>query len=73
METYFFFKRPSSSVFVKCVSYLDLSLRVETPGVNFTNILQEVITHADPKSAKNSIKQTAFFVLLGSARLKAAR
>jgi len=42
-------------------------------GVNFTNILQTAFTHADPKSAKNTVKLSVFFALLGSEHVKAAR
>ena len=41
-------------------------------GVNFTNILQAAFTHADPKSAKKTVKLSSFFALLGSACVKAA-
>jgi len=41
-------------------------------GVNFTNILHAAFAHADPKSAKKKIDDlTVFFVLLGSAPVKA--
>jgi len=40
-----------------------------TPGVNFTNIIHEVFTQADPKNTKNTVK---FFALLGSVHVKAA-
>ena len=42
------------------------------PGVNFTNVIRAAFTRADPKSAKKLLKLTVFFVLLGSARVKAA-
>jgi len=43
-----------------------------TPAeVNFTNILLEAFTRADPKSAKKTYDLTVFFVLLGSAHIKA--
>ena len=41
--------------------------------VNFTKILQEAFTRADPKSAKKTVKLSSFIALLGSARVKAAR
>jgi len=41
------------------------------PGVDFTNILRKAYTHADPKSTKNTLKQSVLFALLGSARVKA--
>jgi len=42
------------------------------PGVNFTNIIRAAFPRADPKSAKNNVKLSVFFVLLGSAHIKAA-
>jgi len=42
-----------------------------TPGVNFTNILRAAFTTADPKSAKNTLKTSVFFALLGSESVKA--
>jgi len=33
-------------------------------------ILHEAFTHADPKSAKNIVKLSVFFTLLGSAPIK---
>jgi len=42
------------------------------PGVNFTNILCAAFTRADPKSTKKTDDFTVFFVLLGSARVKAS-
>jgi len=39
-----------------------------TPGVIFINVLQAAFTHADPKSAKDSL-----FALFGPTRVKAAR
>ena len=54
---------------VSSLSSLKLS-----PGVNFTNnILRAVFTHADPKSAKKTVKLSRCFVLLGSSHVKAAR
>jgi len=41
-------------------------------GLNFTNILLEFFTPPDPKSAKNTVKLSVFFVLVGSACIKAA-
>ena len=43
------------------------------PGVNFINVLRAAFTHADPESAKKTVKSSSFFALLGSARVKAAR
>ena len=45
----------------------------ETPGVNFTNILQAAFTRADPKIAKKTVKFSSFIALLGSSHVKAAR
>jgi len=44
----------------------------ERPGLNVINILGAVFVHADPKSAKKTVKLSFFFVLLGSACVKAA-
>jgi hypothetical protein len=41
------------------------------PEVNFINLLQAAFTHADPKSAKKTVKLSVFFTLLGSASAKA--
>ena len=41
--------------------------------VNFINILQAAVTHADPEIAKKLLDLTVFFALLVSALLKAAR
>ena len=41
------------------------------PGVNFTNILQAALAHADPKSAKKKDKSSSFFVLSGFAHVRA--
>ncbi len=41
-------------------------------SADFTNIFCVAFTHPDPKSANNTVKQTVFFVLLGSAHLKAS-
>ncbi len=43
-----------------------------TPGVNFINVLRAALTRADPESAKNTVKLSVFFPLLGSASVKAA-
>jgi glucose-6-phosphate 1-dehydrogenase len=37
-------------------------------GLNFTNMLLPAFTCADPKSAKNLVKLSVFFALLGSVR-----
>jgi len=36
-----------------------------SPGVDFTNILLEAFTHADPKSAKNTVKLSVSFCAFG--------
>jgi len=41
-------------------------------GVDFINILRAAFTFKDPKSVKNTIKPSVFFVLLGSAGIKAS-
>ena len=41
-----------------------------TPGVNFTKVLRAAFMHADPKSAKKTVKFSSF---LGSACVKAGR
>ena len=44
-----------------------------TPGVNFANVLQAAFLRADPKSTTiKLLNLTVFFVLLGSAGVKAA-
>ncbi len=50
-------------------TFIDYFLR---RGVNFINILPAAFMHADPKSAKNTVKLSIFFALLGSAGAKAA-
>ncbi len=42
------------------------------PGVEFIKLLQADFEGADPKSAKKTFKSSIFFVLLGSAPVKAA-
>jgi len=37
-----------------------------TQGVNFINITQAAFTHADPESAKNTVKLSVLFALSGS-------
>ena len=44
-----------------------------TSGLNFINVLRADFTHADPKSAKKTVKSSSFFALSGSASIKAAR
>ncbi len=45
-----------------------------TSEVNFTNILREVFTRADPKGTKYKVKVSVFFfALLESVRVKASR
>jgi len=41
-----------------------------TPGVDFTNISRTAFRCADPKYAKDTVKQSVFFALLGSASVK---
>jgi len=42
-----------------------------TPGVDFTNILQTAFPPSqDRKSAKNTVKASVLFALLGSARVQ---
>ena len=43
-----------------------------TLGGNFTIILPAAFMHADPKSAKKTVKFRSFIALLGSALVKAA-
>jgi len=40
------------------------------PEVNLINILQTAFASADPESAKNTVKSSVFFVLLGSSSVK---
>jgi len=44
----------------------------KTLGVDFTIILNAAFTQADPKSAKNTVKRSVFFVLLRSERVNAS-
>jgi len=55
-----------SRILDRCDNNLD-----KVPGVNFINILFEVFTSAVPKSAKNTVKPSVFFALLGSVLVKA--
>jgi len=41
-------------------------------AVDFTNITRAAFTHADHKSAKNTVKPSVVFALLGSTCIKAA-
>jgi len=72
--------------FQLCVSGLKISAREKSiqevvgdeplgqlPCVNFVNVLQAAFAHKDPKSTIKTDNLTVFFVLSGSARLKAAR
>ncbi len=45
----------------------------KSPGFNFINNLQAAFMRADPESAKKTDNLTVFFMLLGSACIKAAR
>jgi hypothetical protein len=51
------------------LSYTVSLIRSKGHGVNFTNVLQAAFMREDPKSAKNTVKSTVFFVLSGSARV----
>ena len=51
-----------------CITLMKL-----TAGVNFINILRLAFMCADPKSAKKIDNLTVFFVLSGSARVKATQ
>jgi hypothetical protein len=48
-------------------------MKLDTTGVNFTNVLSAAFTHSDPKSAKKTVKLSVFFAHSGSAHVKAAR
>jgi len=54
------------------VKVVHIMLMKSTPGVDLTSILREAFMCADPKSAKNTVKLSVFFALLGSECLKAA-
>jgi len=41
--------------------------------INFTNVLRNAFTRADPKSAKKADGLTVFFALLGSVHVQAVR
>ncbi len=64
---------------IKCLIFLSIkyqvvrSTKLWKAGVNFINILQAAFMKIDPKSAKNSVKLSVFFALLGSASINAAR
>jgi len=49
------------------------TLENQRVGVNFINVLRAAFTQPDPKSAKNTIKLSVFFALLGSACIKTAQ
>jgi len=38
----------------------------EHPGVNFINVLQAAFTHADPESAKKTVKSAVLFYAFGT-------
>jgi len=57
----------------KAPMLLMIMLMKLTPGVNFTNIIWAAFTHADPQSAKKTVKLSVFFALSGSAHAKAGR
>jgi len=44
---------------------VEVQLRRSSTGVNFTNILRAAFTHADPESAKNTVKLSVFFCTFG--------
>jgi len=48
-----------------------VTVRMSTAGVNFINVLCTAFTLVDPKSVKKIGNLTVFFMLLGSARVKA--
>jgi hypothetical protein len=62
------------------VNFIIISTRIKalhktlmklTPGVNFINVLQAALTHADPESAKKKTDNlTVFFSLSGSVQAK---
>jgi hypothetical protein len=49
-----------------------LCVGLEQAGVNFTNILHKAFKQQRSQKHKNTVKPSVFYVLLGSARLKAA-
>jgi len=48
-------------------------MRQIRPGVNFINVQSTAFMLVDPDSAKNTVKSSVSFTLLGSTRVKAAR
>jgi len=50
---------------------LNENMATTEPGVNFSNVLHGAFTLIIPKSAKNTVKSSVFFTLLGSASVKA--
>ncbi len=40
-------------------------------SVNFINVLRAALMHTDAERAKKTVKSSVFFVLLGSAQVKA--
>jgi hypothetical protein len=59
--------------FLHSFVYVYVYFSLFTYGVNFINILQVALTYSDPKSAKETVKLSVFFMLLRSARAKAVR
>jgi len=59
------------SPFVALFVIFLLGMLVRTPGLNFINVFRTAFTLADPESAKKTDGFTVFFVLLGSASVKA--
>jgi len=48
-----------------------LTQLIHISGVDFTNILRTALMGAYLQSAKNTVKQSVFFALLGSLHIKA--
>jgi len=51
----------------------DVTTNIAPTGVDFTKILRAAFPLVDPKSAKNTVKPSVFFMLLGFVHVKAAR
>jgi len=52
---------------------VDVPPILQSPCVNFTNVLRAAFALIDPESIKNAVKSSVSFTLLGSARVKAIR
>jgi len=50
---------------VSLISSIDQTISVQTPGVNFINILQAAFTGEDPKSAKKYSKVVSLLCAFG--------